>query len=89
MHSANISLKSSYWLGPSQSCNLGNGTGFSVQEVIDVAKKVNQRDIQLVDAPRREGDLDRLIAKSSLIRRDLNWQPLYPYLFSLIQQPLY
>jgi UDP-glucose 4-epimerase len=47
--------------GPSQSYNLGNGAGFSVQEVIDMAKKVTQRDIQVVDAPRREGDPDRLL----------------------------
>ncbi len=55
--------------------NLGNGNGFSVQEVIDAARKVTGREIRVQDSPRREGDPARLVADSAAARRRLNWQP--------------
>jgi UDP-glucose 4-epimerase len=48
--------------GSSQAYNLGNGNGFSVQEVIDTAEAVTGRKIVVVNAPRREGDPARLVA---------------------------
>jgi UDP-glucose 4-epimerase len=55
--------------------NLGNGQGFSVQQVIDTAQAVTGRAIKIANAPRREGDPARLVADSTSARIALNWQP--------------
>jgi UDP-glucose 4-epimerase len=70
--------------GESEAFNLGNGNGFSVQEVIDSARYVTGREIPLLDAPRREGDPPRLVADASLARRVLDWQPRYAALETII-----
>ena len=63
---------------PSLACNLGNGAGYSVQEVIDTARRVTGRDIPVVDGPRRPGDPARLVADSALARERLGWRPRFP-----------
>jgi UDP-glucose 4-epimerase len=55
----------------SQSYNLGNGAGFSVQEVIDTAERVTGKKITVVNGPRREGDSARLVADSRLAQKIL------------------
>jgi UDP-glucose 4-epimerase len=69
----------------SQSYNLGNGNGFSVQHVIDTAEQVTGRTIPVVNAPRREGDPARLVADSRLAREKLGWQPRYGDLGTIIE----
>jgi UDP-glucose 4-epimerase len=64
--------------------NLGNGNGFSVQQVIDTAAKVTGRPIPVVDAPRREGDPARLVAESAAAREALGWQPVRDDLATII-----
>ncbi len=70
--------------GASQNFNLGNGQGFSVQEVIDTARRVTGRPIAIVDGPRRPGDPARLVADSRRARQVLGWQPAYPELQTII-----
>ncbi|MDQ4043266.1 MAG: UDP-glucose 4-epimerase GalE, partial [Actinomycetota bacterium] len=53
--------------------NLGNGAGFSVREVIEVAREVTGHSIEAVEAPRRAGDPPVLVASSALIRAELGW----------------
>ncbi len=67
-----------------EAINLGNGKGFSVREVIQVARSVTGRSIPAVDAPRRPGDPDQLISSSSKSRRLLGWEPAYPGLEQII-----
>lgn len=55
--------------------NLGNGKGFSVKQVIDVAKKVSGKDFKVTIEPRREGDPAVLVADATLAKKELNWQP--------------
>ncbi|HZC19482.1 MAG TPA: UDP-glucose 4-epimerase GalE [Rubrobacteraceae bacterium] len=55
--------------------NLGNGSGFSVKEVIDAARRVTGREIEAVEAPRRKGDPPVLVASSDKVRRELGWRP--------------
>lgn len=55
--------------------NLGNGKGFSVKEVIDVAKQVSGNDFRVSIEPRRAGDPAVLVADSTLANKTLNWQP--------------
>lgn len=65
--------------------NLGNGYGFSVQEIIDNARQVTRKDIPVIDSPRREGDPARLVADSTAARSMLGWQPARFQLDSLIE----
>ncbi|WP_067932225.1 UDP-glucose 4-epimerase GalE [Alicyclobacillus kakegawensis] len=55
--------------------NLGNGEGFSVKQVIDVAREVTGRIIPAVVGPRREGDPAVLVASSEKAREVLGWRP--------------
>jgi len=71
--------------GKSDVFNLGNGTGYSVKEVIDVAKKVTQQEIHAKEAPRRPGDPPVLIADSEKARRILGWQPRFENLSDIIE----
>lgn len=64
--------------------NLGNGNGFSVRQVIEVARKVTGDPIPAEVRPRREGDPARLIAGSEKARRELGWTPRYPELEEIV-----
>ena len=64
--------------------NLGNGRGFSVQEVVDAASGVANRPIQILDAERRAGDPDILVADSSRAMEILGWRPEFPDLETII-----
>jgi len=55
--------------------NLGNGQGFSVKQVIDIARHVTEREIPVVMEARRAGDPAVLIASSDRARKELGWQP--------------
>ncbi len=61
--------------GSSQFLNLGNGTGYSVLEVIEAARRVTGRDVPVAMEPRREGDPPRLVGDASKAREVLGWQP--------------
>jgi UDP-glucose 4-epimerase len=60
--------------GASDFLNLGTGTGFSVLQVIDAAKKVTGRPIEVKLGPRRAGDPARLVAKAGKAERVLGWK---------------
>ncbi len=60
--------------------NLGNGTGYSVQQVIEAAKAVTGRGLLAHVAPRRAGDPPQLVAGAEKARRELGWVPRYPQL---------
>ncbi|MFJ5547759.1 UDP-glucose 4-epimerase GalE [Streptomyces sp. NPDC093225] len=56
-------------------CNLGNGSGYSVREVIETVRKVTGRDVPEVTAPRRPGDPAVLVASAATARERLGWTP--------------
>ncbi|MCX5198937.1 UDP-glucose 4-epimerase GalE [Streptomyces sp. NBC_00249] len=56
-------------------CNLGNGSGFSVREVIETVRKVTGREIPEVVAPRRPGDPAVLVASARTAQERLGWVP--------------
>ncbi|MFD8591158.1 UDP-glucose 4-epimerase GalE [Streptomyces sp. NPDC059637] len=56
-------------------CNLGNGAGFSVREVIDTVRKVTGHPVPEVVAPRRGGDPAALVASADRARERLGWKP--------------
>jgi UDP-glucose 4-epimerase len=55
--------------------NLGNSRGFSVAEVIGVARQITGRAIALKEAGRRAGDPAILVADASLMSKEFGWQP--------------
>jgi UDP-glucose 4-epimerase len=69
----------------SNAYNLGNGNGFSVQEVIDMAQKVTGKDIKVVDGPRRGGDPAILVADATRAKKELGWQPEFFELETIIE----
>jgi UDP-glucose 4-epimerase len=64
--------------------NLGNGSGYSVKEVIDIAREVTGHPIPADVVPRRPGDPARLIASSKKAHEVLGWKPKYPDLRDII-----
>lgn len=71
--------------GASTAFNLGNGSGYSVQQVIDTVEKVTGKAVPYEKAPRREGDPARLVADSTKARQVLGWQPAKPELEAIVQ----
>ncbi len=65
--------------------NLGNGKGFSVKEVIQLAKKVTGTNIKETVVPRRAGDPAVLVASSERIQSELKWEPKYNDLAMIIE----
>jgi len=55
--------------------NLGNGSGFSVKEVIESARRVTGHTIPVEIKPRRAGDPARLVASSAKAQAELGWRP--------------
>ena len=70
--------------GKSDVFNLGNGVGFTVKEVIDVARKVTGDAIPAEMAPRRSGDPAQLIASSEKAIKVLGWKPQYDSLETIV-----
>lgn len=70
--------------GKSDIFNLGNGVGFTVKEVIDVARKVTGDNIKAEIAPRRAGDPAMLIASSQKAINILGWKPMFDSLETIV-----
>lgn len=70
--------------GESNVFNLGNGVGFTVQEVIECARRVTGHPIPAEIVPRRAGDPAQLIASSDKAKRVLGWKPQYDDLDTIV-----
>jgi UDP-glucose 4-epimerase len=66
-------------------CNLGNGNGFSVREVVETVRKVTGHPVPEVVAPRRDGDPATLVASAERARDKLGWRPSRPDLADIVQ----
>ncbi len=64
--------------------NLGNGIGFTVNEVIEVARKVTGHEIPAVISERRAGDPAQLVASSEKAKIVLGWNPTHNTLEEII-----
>ena len=75
-----------YLLGGGQNdvFNLGNGVGFTVKEVIDVARTVTGHSIPAEVSPRRAGDPAQLVASSEKAKTILGWNPQYADLHTIV-----
>jgi UDP-glucose 4-epimerase len=71
--------------GSSEYLNLGNGTGYSVLEVIEATEKVTGLPVPHEKATRREGDPPRLVGDAHRAREVLGWEPRRPGLHEIIR----
>jgi UDP-glucose 4-epimerase len=71
--------------GDSQFFNLGNGTGYSVLEVIESARRVTGLPVPYEKGPRREGDPPRLVGDARKAREVLGWAPKRPEMDGIIR----
>jgi UDP-glucose 4-epimerase len=65
--------------------NLGNGTGYSVREVIETVERIGGRPVPHSLGPRREGDPAVLVASSAKLRHDTGWSPRFPALEDIVR----
>src|SRR3954452_22723466 len=64
--------------------NLGSGSGFSVQEMVEAVRTVTGHPVPVVVGERRAGDPARLVASSERIHRDLGWAPQHTALTEIV-----
>ena len=64
--------------------NLGNGSGFSVKEVIETARKITGKEIKVELSDRRPGDPPSLVGSGAKAKKILGWQPAYSNLDEII-----
>lgn len=82
---AHILALEGLWCGKGSGLyNLGNGQGYSVQEVIDAARRVSGREFKVIQQNRRAGDPARLVADSAKARELLGWTPVFADLETII-----
>ncbi len=65
--------------------NLGNGSGFSVKQVVETARAITGKPIPVKEGDRRPGDVATLVAGSEKIRTELGWKPKFADLRSIIE----
>jgi len=65
--------------------NLGNGSGFSVKQVIEAARRVTQKEIPCIENERRKGDPPILIADATKVKSELEWEPQIKDLETIIK----
>lgn len=70
--------------GESKTMNCGYGRGFTVNEVIDVVRKLSGVDFPVTKVGRRAGDPTALMADNALIKKTLGWQPAYDDLETIV-----
>ena len=65
--------------------NLGNGTGYSVRQVIDTVRKVSGKDFTVVETDRRPGDPPVLTADAAKARQELGWTTDFAELETIVE----
>ena len=65
--------------------NLGSGEGYSVLEVVEVARKVTHLEIPVKISARRRGDPAILVASARRAKSELGWKPKFPQLEPIIE----
>lgn len=71
--------------GGAEVFNLGSGTGYSIRQVVEAARRITGRDIPATIGPRRSGDAGTLVADSARARALLGWAPALTDLDTIIE----
>ncbi|NMB56834.1 UDP-glucose 4-epimerase GalE [Candidatus Beckwithbacteria bacterium] len=69
----------------SDAYNVGTGTGYSNKQILEMIEQVSGQKVKLNYCPRREGDPAILVADSSKLKTEFNWEPKYSDLQNIIQ----
>lgn len=80
-----LALKTLDDVGGTHHYNLGAGEGYSVREVIEMAREVTGHPIPAVETPRRPGDAARLVANSTKASQELGWEPRQSDLRTIVE----
>lgn len=80
-----LALRALFDAAPSNIYNLGTGSGYSVQDVINAAESITGKSVPVSYGARREGDPAILVSDASKIRRDLHWKPAHSDLQTIIR----
>ncbi len=70
--------------GSAVAVNLGTGTGRSVREIVEAARRVTGRDVPTVERPRRPGDPPELVAAVGRAATLLGWRPSHSSLDEIL-----
>jgi UDP-glucose 4-epimerase len=65
--------------------NLGTGNGYSVKEIIQAARKITGKKIEILTDKRRHGDPPILIGSSELAKKKLGWRPMFENIEAIIE----
>jgi UDP-glucose 4-epimerase len=65
--------------------NIGTGTGYSVQQVVETTERVTGKPLAIDRRPRRPGDQVATVASSDRIRAELGWKPHFSDLHAIIE----
>jgi len=65
--------------------NLGNGTGYSVKQVIEAVGRIAGKAVPHALGPRRPGDPAALVASSAKLRAETGWLPRFPSLNDIVR----
>ena len=65
--------------------NVGNGTGYSVKQVIESVERVSGLKVPHSFGPRRAGDPAALVASSAKLRAETGWAPRYAELDEIVR----
>jgi UDP-glucose 4-epimerase len=65
--------------------NVGTGTGYSVQQVVETTERVTGKPLAIERRPRRPGDQVATVASSDRIRAELGWKPRFADLRAIIE----
>lgn len=74
--------------GASLTLNCGYGHGYSVREVVDAVARIGGHALNVIELPRRPGDIPKLIACSDRLRQELGWTPRYDDLDFIVRTAL-
>jgi UDP-glucose 4-epimerase len=74
--------------GESLTLNCGYGHGYSVREVIDAVRRVGGLPLNVIELPRRPGDIPMLIACSDRLQQKLGWKPEHDNLDFIVRTAL-
>ena len=80
-----LAVEKLLWGQPGGKYNLGNGSGYSVEEVIKVARNITGRPVSSKIVERRPGDPAELIGSSEKAISELGWKPQFPNLDAIIE----
>jgi len=79
-----LALEDLYQNQSSEIYNIGNNQGFSVSEIVNAAKDITQKKINIEISDRRKGDPGQLIADNNKIIKNLKWSAQYSDLKTII-----